>query len=95
MRKLTNIQITKAQLLRFSIELSENKPEINATIALLTAGGKRITEYSIATDAWEDNKKFKLPPLMVIPIMEIAKELEKEVVKHCNSATKQLTTSKK
>jgi len=95
MRKINNINITKAQLLSFNVVLKEKEPEVSATITLLTTGGKKITEYSISTDAWDDSKKFELPPLMVIPILAIAQELEKEVIKHCNSTTKQLTTGKK
>jgi len=89
--KITNINITNAELTGFRVELKDNKPEISATIALKTEGGKKITEYSIATDAWNDNQKMEIPITIINPIMNITKILEKVVAEHCENTTKQLS----
>jgi len=90
MRKITNISITDAELTGFRVELKEDKPEVSATIALKTAGGKQITEYTIATDAWDDNQKMELPTTVINPILKIAEILEQVVAEHCENTTKQL-----
>lgn len=84
MKKL-NIQITKAQIESFQVTLKENNPEVSATIALITEGGKKITSYSISTDAWNEVNKFELPIEMVNPILIIMKSLETIVVGHCKN----------
>ena len=84
MKKL-NINITKAQILSFNVELKEKKPEVSATIGLFTEGGKKITDYFISTSAWDDDNKFELPSNLIIPILAIMKELEVVVVNHCRN----------
>lgn len=82
MNKL-NIQITKAQIVSFRVELKDNQPEVSATIALLTDGNKVISSYSVSTDSWNEKDKFDLPTSMIKPIVDILKDLEPIVVKHC------------
>lgn len=89
MKKL-NINITKAQIKSFRVELGEEYPNVSATIALLTDGGKEISDYSISTSSWSDDNKFELPVSMVGPIVSIMKDLEKIVVKHCMESQAQL-----
>lgn len=84
MKKL-KIEITQAQLISFQVKLEDGLPQISATIALLTAGGKQITNYTIATDAWQDGQKFELPMTAIKPIKAIMDILEAVVVKHCNN----------
>ena len=85
-----DIQITKAQIASFSVELQENKPNITATITLLTEGGQPITNYTISTNHWQKNNQFELPINMIPPILKIMEELEYIVVKHCKEQQKQL-----
>lgn len=88
--KKININITKAQILSFRVEIKEATPVVSATIGLFTAGGKNITDYSISTESWNDENKFELPATLITPIVEIMKQLEVIVVKHCNQNQKQL-----
>ena len=61
--KQLSINITKAQLKSYTVELKEGKPEVSATIELYTSGGMAVTTYTVATDSWNDRSKFlsKLP----------------------------------
>lgn len=81
--KTLNIQITKAQIVSFRVELKDNQPEVSASIALLTEHGKPIATYSISTDSWNERDKFELPASMVGPIVDILRDMEPIVVKHC------------
>ena len=89
MKKL-DIKITKAQIESFLVTLKEESPEVSATIALLTEGGKKITSYSISTDSWNEVNKFELPQEMIMPIMLIMRELEALVVGHVKTNQKLL-----
>lgn len=89
MKKL-DISITKAALKSFSVSLDEGKPTVSATISLLTSGGKRITDYTVSSAAWNENDKFDLPHDAVFPIIEIAKILERVAAKHCRDSQKAL-----
>lgn len=84
--KRLDIQITKAALKSFSVDLKEGKPEVSATIALLTEGGKQITEYSISTDSWQKDNQFDLPLECISPIVIMARQLEYIVTKHCRDS---------
>ena len=85
-----NIEITKAKISSFNVELRDRKPVISATIKLMTNSGKEITTYTIATEHWQDHMKFDLPVEVVGPVLEIARQLEYIVAKHCQSSCKQL-----
>lgn len=80
-----NIQITKAKLESFDVTLKDDMPSVMATIGLYTDSGKPITTYTIQSNAWDDAKKFDVPPSMVGPILLMAKELEKIVAAHCRN----------
>lgn len=84
--KKIDIQITKAALKSFRVELNEKKPVVHASIALLTEGGKQITDYSISTDSWQDENKFELPIECIAPIVKLAQQLEAIVTKHCRDS---------
>ena len=96
MRKL-NIEITKAQLLSFSVDFDfkDNKLDVGTTLALLTSGGKKITSYTISTSAWQDETKFVLPIECIPHIKHIAKALEEVAVKHCRDSQLALSAPKK
>lgn len=87
MKKL-DIQITKAALKSFSVQLEGEKPSVTATIALLTEGGKQITTYCISTSSYNERDQFELPLDVIGPIIQIAKSLEHVVTKHCRDAQK-------
>ena len=84
--KKININITKAQIISYTVSLNENKPEVSATVGLFTEGGKLITNYSVSTNSWNDENKFELPFTTIEPIVSIMKELEVVVVKHCKDS---------
>lgn len=85
MKKL-DIQITKAALKSFSVELQEKKPVVSASIALLTEGGKVITDYTISTSHWQSENEFELPVECIAPIIKLAEQLETVVTKHCRDS---------
>ncbi|HVA10613.1 MAG TPA: hypothetical protein VNG32_00405 [Candidatus Dormibacteraeota bacterium] len=94
MKKL-DINITKAQLLSYTVELKEGKPECHATIGLFTDGGKKITDYTIFTDSWQDDNKFDLPYEVIPLIGETMRILEGVVVRHCRDGQLALPEPKK
>ena len=85
MKKL-DINITQATLKSYAVELKEGKPEVSATIELLTAGGMAVTTYSVATDSWMDKNKFELPMEAILPIIELARVLENVTVNKCRDS---------
>jgi hypothetical protein len=89
MRKI-NINITHAHIVSFAVKLNEDKPEVEATIALLTDKGQTITTYSIATDSWREDNKFDLPVGVIAPIMALLGELEIIATRHCNRRQRSL-----
>ncbi len=82
------INITKAQISSFNVQLSESKIVVFATITLLTEGNKRITDYTISSDHWQKENKFMLPLTMMEPIKNIMSQLEEIVVEHCKTQQK-------
>lgn len=88
--KQLNINITKAQLKNYTVELKEGRPVVNATIELLTEGGMPVTTYSVYTDAWDEKNKFELPIQAMSPIIELAKALEDVVIDKCRDAQRAL-----
>ena len=84
MKKL-NIEITQAKLVSFAVQLKEDEPVVSATISLMTAGGKEITDYTIYSKYYNKDQQFDLPMTAIMPIRKIMDILEAAVVKHCNS----------
>jgi len=91
MKKLS-IAITKASLQSFSVSLNEDGTyRVEATIGLMTDGGRKITSYTIYTQHWNKEQEFELPLTCISPIREMAKELEGVVTKHCQDSVLQLS----
>lgn len=90
--KKINVSVTKAQILSYRVEITKDAPQVSATIGLFTDGGKKISEYSISTNSWNDEDKFEIEPTMLSPIMDIMYDLEGIVVRHMNEG--QLTLKK-
>jgi hypothetical protein len=88
--KKININVNKAEIKSFSVELNEGEPEVSASIGLFSEGGKQISTYTIATNSWNEETKFDLPVELVSPIMSILEVLEKVLVTHLNSNQKQI-----
>lgn len=87
MNKL-DINITKASLEGFIVTAADGAAHVTANIALLTEGGKKITSYSVNTNAWDDLKKLQLP-VEVMPLLGRAAQLiEAAAVKHCRDEQK-------
>lgn len=85
MKKL-EINISKACLKSYTVELKEGKPEVSATIELLTEGGMAVTTYTVSTDSWQDKNKFELPMSAIMPIIDLAKVLESVTVQKCRDS---------
>ncbi len=90
MKKL-DIAITKAQLQSFTLDIRGNEPQVTATIGLFTEGGKKITEYSASTNAWDETKKLTIPPEALYALGTAAKIIEASIVKHCRDSQGALT----
>jgi hypothetical protein len=88
-----NININKARITGFQINLDEEKPGITATIELLTTTGKPITSYSLSSRSWSPDH-FDIPIEMVGPILIIARQLEKIVTDKCQTTALQLEAPK-
>lgn len=85
MKKL-DISITKAQLQGFTVTLdSEGKPSVSASLALLTEGGKKITDYSASTWAYS-GEKLDVPPEAFAHLGQAGKLIEESIVKHCRDS---------
>jgi len=78
-----DIRINKAVIEGYSIQLKDDEPIVRATIGLY-AGSKKISDFTIMTDAWNDESKFELPFEIIEPIVKIGKKLEKIVTNRCN-----------
>ena len=78
-----NINITKAQICSFSVELEGDLPNVYATIKLCNSSGKKISEFSVSTRSYAD-KNFELPVEMIPAIKTIAEQLEVIVTRECN-----------
>lgn len=94
MRKI-DIKITKSQLEGFNVsfDVDEKKINVSATIGLYTNNNKKISEYSVSTEAWNEEKKFSLPLECITPIMSIADEIERLVTLKCREGQKLLKES--
>lgn len=85
MKKL-DINITKAELVSFSVTAKKGEPEVSATIALMTEGGKTITTYNVTTHPWNDKDKLDIPVSALPLIGQLAVIIEEQAVKQCRDA---------
>jgi hypothetical protein len=86
-----DIQITKAVIESFRVEMKDDIPEVSVTIGLSTEQNQRVTGFSISSNHWDDSQKFDLPWEVVQPIVDIAKRLEKVVTARCQATVTMLT----
>ncbi len=94
MRNRIDIAVNNARLESFSVCSLSNKkiPDIGATLGLY-AGEKKISEFRITTNSWDDNK-FIAPIKLHESIVKIAIELEVIATQLCNSEMAQLPAPK-
>ena len=84
------IDINKARILSYSVELNEDKPEISATIGLFS-GDKKISSFSLRTQQYySESIQFELPVKMINSIKKIAEQLEEILTIECNKNFPQL-----
>lgn len=83
MRKI-NIQITKAVISAFNVELNDSGlPDVSATINLFTSNGKKVSSFTATTKQY-CSVLFELPPEMIPAIVDIASRLETTLTRTCN-----------
>ena len=93
--KTIDIQINQAKILSYEVNLDKSKPEVGARIGLYS-GEHRISTFGLRTETYySDSITFELPPDMIEPIVEIAKQLEVILVRECNKQLKRLEAPKK
>ncbi|MHB8362862.1 MAG: hypothetical protein ACYDBX_04565 [Patescibacteria group bacterium] len=94
--KELQINITKAKIKSFHVDLRDDLPEVSASIALLTENGQEITTYQISTQSYYGKEtKFDVPAKMIQPILKIAESLEEIVTEHCKNQQKLLANEVK
>ena len=85
-----NINVNKARILSYEVELGEDKPEVCATIGLF-ANDKKISQFSLRTqDYYGNSMKFELPLKLIKSLKIMADQLEEILVKECNKELPQL-----
>lgn len=90
MRNL-EINIKKAQLKSFLVDLEKEGVQVQADVVLISEHGAEISKFTLSTSKyWPDEKKFDLPPEMMKPIAELMQSLEKVVVTSINGRQLQL-----
>ena len=89
-----NIEINNAKLLSYQVDLNDDMPEISATIGLYS-GEKQISTFSLRTQKYYGNSlQFEIPFELIIPIKEIAQQLENILTRECNKQLCQLPAPK-
>jgi len=91
--KKIDIQITKAQIESYSVELVDGLPDVTATISLYTANNKKISTFALSTKSWQDCS-FNLPPQMIPDIKNIASRLEEILIRECKKQLMMLPAPK-
>jgi hypothetical protein len=84
--KKIDIQITKGAIKGFAVEMADGLPQVTATVALFTEGGKEVTTYSISTHTYYGTNTFELPAQMIAPIKEITARLEAVLIHERNKS---------
>ena len=83
--KRIDIQITKAEIKGFTVELGEDgTPAVVATINCYTENNKKVTSFTVSTESYYQGPTFEIPLGMIDPIIKIAQKLESIVVQECN-----------
>lgn len=83
--KKVDVRITKAKIISYAVDLEDERPQVQGTIALYTEDDKKITTFTVNTRDYYENR-FDLRLEMIPAIKDIAYQLEDVVVKKCNEA---------
>ena len=82
-----NINITKAKIKGFNVDMRENAdPIISVTIGLISDAGDEVTTYTISS--YYGNNNFDIPPSLTAPIIKMLGEFEVIAAEHCNNRMK-------
>lgn len=88
--KEIDININKAKILSYNVELCDEMPRVSATIGLYS-GEKQVSTFSLRTESYYSNSiVFEVPSGMIPPILKIADELEAILAKTCVATMGQL-----
>lgn len=86
------INITKARIINYAVTFKDmgELPSVYVNIGLYTDSGTKISEYSIQSDSYLENRRFELSVEMVDKLLSMSEVLEHIVTKHCQNSCKQL-----
>ena len=70
------IEITKSKIESFTVSFEDEKINISTTIGLYTDTDRKISSFSLSSTAWNEENKIEVPFNCIIPIKNIAEELE-------------------
>jgi hypothetical protein len=88
-----DIQITKSRLENYHVTFDkDDKINISCTIGLYTDAMKKISEYSLSTNAWNNDNKFEMPISVRHPIKKIGEALEIVATLKCREGQLALTS---
>lgn len=89
--KTIDIQLNQAKITSFTVDLDEKEvPQVSVSIGLYS-GQKKIASFGLRTQTYySEGLVFELPPEMIDPIVDIAKQLETVLVYECNKSFKRL-----
>jgi len=91
--KKIDIQITKAKITEFVVQLHDDMPDVTANITLYTENDKKISTFGLSTKSWED-RCFDLPVEMIPDIKNIANRLEGILIRECKKQLMMLPAPK-
>jgi len=93
--KNIDIQINKAKIISYEVDLKEDFPEVSATIGLF-AGDKKISTFTLRTQSYyQDSIQFEIPLDLIEPIKDIASKLENILILKCSQSMGSLPAPKK
>jgi len=92
--KRIKVEITKAELTGFRVDIENGHPDVSASINLYTENGVKVSSFSVSTNEYMAGPNFDLPIDMIQPIVDIGKQLEAIVTRQCNTALKLLPERK-
>jgi len=89
MREIS-VDITKAKIKSFHVDLKDDKPDVRAEVSLMTADGKEISTFCVNSHGYYAGPKFEVPFTMIPSILVLGDELERIVVNCCKREMAQL-----
>ena len=90
--KSIDTQINRARIISYSVTITEDMPQVSATIGLF-AGERQVSTFQLSTEPYY-GVQFDLPVRMITPIKDIAEELETILVRSCSQSIGELPAPK-